>query len=81
LHDEGRILFGKEIPVAEHAPPGTWELAQSAVRALGQGPAVLLAQHGPVCVGADLRQALLLAEKAEEAAHLFLAAQVRRSRP
>lgn len=76
LHDEGRILFGEEIPRAEPAPPGTWELAQSAVRALGQGSAVLLAQHGPVCVGANLRQALLLAEKAEETARLFLLAQV-----
>ncbi len=72
VHDEGRLLFGPEIPVAERSAPGTWELAQRAVAALGQGHAVLLAHHGLVCVGLDLKQALLLAEKGEEAASLFL---------
>lgn len=72
VHDEGVILFGAEIPVAEHAPPGTWELAQNAVAVLGNGRAVLLSRHGPVTVGRTLDEALLLAEKVEETARLFL---------
>lgn len=71
LHDEGRLLFGEEIPLAEHAPPGTWELAHKAVAALAEGRAVLLAGHGLVTVDKRLSTALLLAEKAEEAAELF----------
>ncbi|MCS7217210.1 MAG: class II aldolase/adducin family protein [Candidatus Bipolaricaulota bacterium] len=72
LHDEGRMLFGEAIPVAEAAPPGTWELARNAAAALGSGPAVLLARHGVVTVGETLASALLRAEKAEEAARLLL---------
>lgn len=72
LHDEGRLLFGPEIPVAEHAPLGTWGLAHNAAAALGKGLAVLLARHGPVTVGPSLQVALQLVEKLEEAARLFL---------
>ncbi|MBC7222228.1 class II aldolase/adducin family protein [Candidatus Bipolaricaulota bacterium] len=72
LHDEGRIFFGGEIPVAEHAPPGTWELAQRAVAALGKGRAILLSRHGVLTVGKTLDEAVFLAEKVEEAAQLFL---------
>jgi L-fuculose-phosphate aldolase len=70
-HDEGELLFGRAIPVARHAPPGTWDLAHAAVAALGGGNAVLLARHGAVAVGSTLRQALDLAEKLEETAQLF----------
>lgn len=72
LPDEGRMLFGEAIPVAEAAPPGTWELARNAAAALGSGPAVLLARHGLVAAGESLSRALLFAEKAEEVARLFL---------
>ncbi len=75
LHDEGQLLFGSEIPVAEHAPPGTWELAHNAATALGKGRALLLARHGPVVVGQSLSEALQRAEKLEEAAQLFSLAQ------
>lgn len=75
LHDEGLSLFGREIPLAEHAPPGTWELAQRAALALAQSQAVLLARHGVVAVGRTLDEALILAEKIEEAAGLFLLSQ------
>ncbi len=74
LPDEGKILFGSEIPVAEHAPPGTWELAHHAVVALADRRAVLLSHHGAVAVGPTLRHALLHAEKLEETARLFFLA-------
>lgn len=72
LHDEGLGIFGQEIPVAEHAPPGTRELAERAAAALAQGQAVLLASHGVVTLGRTLNEALILAEKVEQAAGLFL---------
>ncbi len=78
LHDEGRLLFGETIPLARHAPPGTWELAQNALAALGEGRAVLLPRHGAVAVGRTLDEALTLAEKIEEAARLFLLSQALR---
>lgn len=71
VHDEGRILFGKEIPVASHTSPGTWELATAAAEALGTGNAILLSDHGAVAVGQTPPKALTLAEKIEEMAQLF----------
>jgi L-fuculose-phosphate aldolase len=72
IHDEGRILFGSEIPVSRHAAPGTWDLAEAVTEALGPGVAVLIARHGAVVVGTTLREALGRAEKLEETAELFL---------
>lgn len=71
VHDEGRILFGDQIPVSRHAPPGTWDLATAVAEALGSGVAVLIARHGAVAVGPTLGEALLRAEKVEEAAELL----------
>ncbi len=71
VHDEGEILFGETIPVARHAPPGTWELARAVADALDAQRAVLIAHHGAVTVGETLEEALELAEKVEEMAELF----------
>lgn len=74
LHDEGKLLFGDELPVSAHAPPGTWALAQAVTQALGRGKAALIARHGAVTVGYTLREALLYALKLEELAQVaFLA--------
>ena len=72
VHDEGALIFGEEVPVSEHNPPGTWDLAHAVANALGEGKAVLVARHGAVTVGRTLGEALSLAEKLEEAARLFL---------
>ncbi len=71
LTDEARLHFPKGIPVAPHAPPGTWELAQRAVEALRRGSgACLLQQHGVVAVGETLAEALHVALSVEEAARI-----------
>ncbi len=72
LHEEGKILFGDALPVSAHRPPGTWELANAVVDALGDGRGSLIAKHGAVGVGATLAAALETAIKIEEAARLFL---------
>lgn len=71
LADEGRGSFGEAIPVASYAPPGTPELAEAAVDALGEGKAVLLARHGALAVGRTLREAFLLAQMVEEIARVY----------
>jgi len=71
VHDEGRILFGEEIVVASHSSPGTWQLADAVGKGLGEGNAVLIADHGVVAVAESLSEALTLAEKIEEMAQLF----------
>jgi L-fuculose-phosphate aldolase len=66
------ITSGDEIPLAPYATFGTPALAASAVTALGDaGLACLLANHGQVAAGADLSQALRVAQEVEELAAIY----------
>lgn len=51
-------LFGGPVPVAPYATYGTPELAARVVSALGDRTACLMANHGALVTGADLRTAL-----------------------
>ena len=64
-------VVGGEVAVAQYALPGTPELAQNAVLALGDRTAVLLANHGAVACGPSLAEALLVAELVEKAAQIY----------
>jgi L-fuculose-phosphate aldolase len=75
LIDEQVILIGGEVKVADYALPGTPELAKSAVAALGPRNAVILANHGVLSVGRDIREALTFCELAEELAKIYASAQ------
>ncbi len=50
--------------------PGSDELAQAAVEALGSGSAAMLAHHGLICVGKSLDKAMKAAEYVEENAEI-----------
>jgi L-fuculose-phosphate aldolase len=73
--DAMAIQFGGAVPVAKYAIPGSKDLADSAVRALVDKGAVLLANHGAVAVGLDLAEAFNRAELVERAAQTFVHAQ------
>lgn len=64
------VRAGETVPVAPYARYGTPELAESCVRTLGSGFAVLLANHGVVAVGAGLDTAMAVAEAVEYTAEL-----------
>jgi L-fuculose-phosphate aldolase len=70
LDDQAAILGG-EIKVTEYAPSGTEELAANAVIALEDRLAVLLANHGAVGVGRDLREALTICQLIEKTAQAY----------
>lgn len=56
--DEAAQTLGGTVSVAPYALPGTQQLAENVQKALGkEGTACLLANHGAVCVGANLDQA------------------------
>jgi L-fuculose-phosphate aldolase len=55
---------GPPVPVAD-GRSGTAELASAVVAALGGGDAVVMRNHGPVCVGPDLPAALARAIELE----------------
>ncbi|SMB93682.1 L-fuculose-phosphate aldolase [Desulfonispora thiosulfatigenes DSM 11270] len=70
IEDMAQVVGG-EVLVADYALPGTKELAQNAVKSLGNKGAVLLANHGVVGVGIDLEEAFkacLLVEKTAQIA-------------
>ncbi len=58
LLEELVMYLGGPVEVAEYAPPGTEELAQNVLKALGDRSAVLLANHGALTCGASLEEAV-----------------------
>lgn len=74
LLDAMAVQFGGAVPVARYGIPGSPDLAEKVARRLGEGGAVLLANHGVVAVGADLEEALGRAELVERAAQIYLLA-------
>lgn len=73
--DELVTHIGGPVQVAEYALSASKELAENACAALEDRAAVLLANHGTVCVGTDLEQAFHVAELVEEAARIYLLAR------
>jgi L-fuculose-phosphate aldolase len=73
--DEFAQLIGKRAECANYALPGTKELAENTIDSLGGGKAVLLCNHGAVCVGHDLKSAFRVAEVLEKTAYIYLRTQ------
>lgn len=72
--DEQISCIGGEIKVAQYALPGSPELAKNAVSALGSRNAVILANHGALSVGRDMREALTVSELLERTARIYVSA-------
>ena len=58
------------VPVAEYRTFGSKELAISALETIGFGKAVLLANHGALTIGNDIKSAFSLIKTLEEVAEL-----------
>jgi L-fuculose-phosphate aldolase len=74
LLDEMVIFLGGTIEVADYAFTGTDGVGTNVVRALGDRTGVLLANHGNVCVGRTLAQALHVAQVMETGAQVYVQA-------
>lgn len=72
--DEMVLYLGGTIEVTEYAFTGTEAVGTNVVRALGDRAGVLLANHGNVCVGRDLAQAMHVALVMESCAQVYLQA-------
>lgn len=62
---------GSEVKCAPYATFGTQELAENALKTMGKGYVVLLANHGLVAVGPNLPTAFTAAEEIEFCAELY----------
>lgn len=74
LIDEMIVHLGGAVPVADYAFTGTEAVGTNVVRTLGDRRGVLLANHGNVCVGRNLAQALNAALVMESCARAYVQA-------
>jgi L-ribulose-5-phosphate 4-epimerase len=72
--DEMMVYFGGAIEVTAYAFTGTREVGTSVLEALGDRPGVILANHGNVCVGRTLGEALHTAIVMESTARIYVEA-------
>lgn len=61
-------ITGEYVAEVNYYPPGSKKLAEHASNALKNEDAVLLKDHGLICVGKDIKEATLLTEYVEEIA-------------
>jgi len=72
--DEMLPYLGGVIEVTEFAPSGSAEIAEACVKTLGNKAAVLLANHGNLCVGKNMSRAFQTAKFVEKYAQIYIQA-------
>jgi len=65
-------IVGEKVLCAKYALPGSDELAKNAVAGLGNRNAVFLLNHGTLCVGKDLKEAMKVCYVVEKTAHIYI---------
>ena len=73
IEDTAQVVGGS-VDCAAYAMPGTEELAQNVLQALGKKRAAFMANHGVVCWGRDMKEAYMTAELVEKAAEIYCTA-------
>jgi len=65
-------IVGEKVLCAKYALPGSDELAENAVASLGDRNAVFLLNHGTLCVGKDMKEAIKVCYVVEKTAHIYI---------
>ncbi|MBT4125839.1 MAG: class II aldolase/adducin family protein [Chloroflexi bacterium] len=73
--DEMVVYIGGTIEVSEYGFPGTVELAEKSVEALGDRRAAIIRNHGMFAVADSLKEALRVAELVERIAKIYVNAK------
>jgi L-fuculose-phosphate aldolase len=73
--DETVTKLGSQIRVSEYAMPGTKDLAQNVRVAIEDRSAAFIGNHGAVCIGKTLKEALHLAVVLERTCKIYLVAK------
>lgn len=68
-------IVGGSIETAKYELPGTEELGESALKALKNKKAALLANHGVIALGTDMDEAMKVSEIVEKSAKIYLMAK------
>ena len=75
ITDNQVAVFGGTVPIADYASIGTAKLADNVRLALADGNGVLLSNHGALCVGRTLKEALMRCEMLEVFARIYILAK------
>jgi len=65
-------IVGEKVLCAKYALPGSEELAKNVVASLGKRNAVFLLNHGTLCVGKDMKEAMKVCYVVEKTAHIYI---------
>ncbi len=65
-------IVGEKVLCAKYALPGSEKLAKNAVVSLGNRNAVFLLNHGTLCVGRDIKEAMKVCYVVEKTAHIYI---------
>jgi L-fuculose-phosphate aldolase len=77
ITDNQVAVFGGTVNIADYGPIGSSVLARNVTSALGgYGMGVLLSNHGALCVGKTLDEALFRCEMLEEIAKIYVMAKL-----
>ncbi|WP_319561111.1 class II aldolase/adducin family protein [Marispirochaeta sp.] len=68
-------IVGDKVICAEYSLPGTPELAANVAKAIGERNAVLIPNHGTVCIGSDVEGALKICHVVEKTAQIYILAK------
>lgn len=70
--DDQVVYLGGDIKLSEYAVPGSRDMVDNVISALGTKNAVLIANHGALCVGSDMKEALTNCEILEQTAKIYV---------
>ena len=73
--DDMAQIVGPSVRVAKYALPSTGKLVRHTVKALKGRNAALLANHGAICVGRDIEEAILCCQVLEKACKSLIEAE------
>jgi L-fuculose-phosphate aldolase len=68
-------LIGPSVRVADYALPSTKKISVNTVKALSGRMAALMANHGAICIGRDIDEALVVCQVLEKACKAFIEAE------
>ena len=73
--DDLAQIVGPSVRVADYALPSTKKLVRNTIKALRGRNAALLANHGAVCIGRDIEEAILCCQVLEKACKSLIEAE------
>jgi len=73
--DDMAQIIGPTVRCADYALPNTKKIVRATVKALKGRYAALMANHGAVCVGRDMKEAFVVCQVLEKACKAFIEAE------